>query len=213
MHTTLPQGFPTNDAHEQALAYARANLTIRLNELHAEVKAHSLGVANLCGVLGKLSGWGVSDIKQLQWAGFFHDHGKYLIPTEIIMKKERLTEAEFELVKQHPSLGMRRLVEDFKQTGQKVDQVICLAALQHHEQWDGSGYPNNLEQESIHPASQLVSLADHVEALSADRCYRAKMEFEEIETIIRAGRGRTWSIQVTDLFLDNRQQFYKLLAG
>lgn len=128
--------------------------------------AHSLNVAMLANILGRWLHLGDHDLKTLTVAGMLHDIGKVLIPPEIIKKPGRLTQQEFETIKQHPLKGYQLL----KSKG--VDENICQAALLHHEKCDGSGYPLGLKGDKINNMAKLITIIDIYEAMTANRVYR-----------------------------------------
>lgn len=128
--------------------------------------AHSLNVAMLANILGKWLHMSEQDLKILTVAGMLHDIGKIMIPAEIIKKPTRLTEEEFQLIKQHPVKGYRLL------KSKNLDERICMAALLHHEKCDGSGYPTGMKSENIPDIAKIITIVDIYEAMTADRCYR-----------------------------------------
>lgn len=128
--------------------------------------AHSLNVALLANILGHWLHLSDHDLKTLTVAGMLHDIGKVLIPPEIIKKPGRLTEEEFNIIKQHPQKGYQLL----KSKG--IDENICQAALLHHEKCDGSGYPLGLKGNKINNMAKLITIIDIYEAMTANRVYR-----------------------------------------
>lgn len=128
--------------------------------------AHSLNVAMLANILGRWLDLGEHDLKALTVAGMLHDIGKVLIPAEIIKKPGRLTEEEFNMIKQHPLKGYQLL------KSKKIDENICQAALLHHEKCDGSGYPLGVKGDKINNMAKLITIIDIYEAMTANRVYR-----------------------------------------
>lgn len=128
--------------------------------------AHSLNVAMLANILGRWLKLNEQDLKLLTVAGMLHDIGKVLIPPEIIKKPDRLTDEEFQQIKQHPYKGYQLL------KSKKVDENICQAALLHHEKCDGSGYPLGLKGDKINNMAKLITIIDIYEAMTANRVYR-----------------------------------------
>ena len=99
---------------------------------------HSMNVALICNVIGSWAGFSKDDLNTLMLCGLLHDIGKLKIPTEIIQKPGKLTDEEFDLIRSHPKLGYDIL------RSKNLDDRIKLAALQHHERYDGKGYPRQL---------------------------------------------------------------------
>ena len=95
-----------------------------------------------------------------------HDIGKMLIPNEILTKPGKLTDEEFQTIKEHPMLGYNILKT------QDINYHVCMAALMHHERCDGHGYPSNLTGDKIDSFAKIVAIADVYDALTASRCYR-----------------------------------------
>ena len=127
---------------------------------------HSMNVALICNVIGSWAGFSKDDLNTLMLCGLLHDIGKLKIPTEIIQKPGKLTDEEFDLIRSHPKLGYDIL------RSKNLDDRIKLAALQHHERYDGKGYPNGLKGNEIDLFSGIVAIADVYDAMTADRVYR-----------------------------------------
>lgn len=127
---------------------------------------HSLNVAAICNVFGPWLHMKQEDIEILTLCGLMHDVGKINIPKQIINKPGKLTEEEFMVVRKHPYQGYLLLSE------QKIDKRIPLAALQHHERYDGSGYPLRRKGDQIHPFSMITAIADVFDAMTSKRVYR-----------------------------------------
>lgn len=128
--------------------------------------AHSMSVALICKVFGEWLRMSKEDIRVLKLAGFCHDIGKVKVPKEIICKRGKLTQVEFEIVKKHTEFGY-----DILRT-KKVDERVIMSALMHHEKCDGSGYPNKLKGSQIDEFAKIIAIADAYEAMTANRCYR-----------------------------------------
>lgn len=129
--------------------------------------AHSLNVALIARAIGKWLQLSKDDLDTLTLAGLLHDIGKTQIPDEILNKQGKLTDEEFDLIKSHAKKGHNIL----KNTN--FDKRIKLAALQHHERFDGSGYPRGLEADEIDMFASIVAIADVYDAMTAARSYRA----------------------------------------
>ena len=128
--------------------------------------AHSLNVALLANILGQWLHFSDQDLKALTIAGMVHDIGKVLIPPEIIKKPGKLTEEEYNIIKQHTVKGYQLL------KNKNVEDNIALSALLHHEKCDGSGYPLGLKKERIQDFAKIITIVDIYEAMTANRCYR-----------------------------------------
>lgn len=128
--------------------------------------AHSLNVALLANILGRWLHFDDEELKKITVAGMLHDIGKVLIPKEIIQKPGKLTEEEFQMIKSHPQKGYELL------QSKNVDEDIALAAYQHHEKCDGSGYPQGLTGDKISYTGKVICIVDVYEAMTANRVYR-----------------------------------------
>ena len=139
------------------------------------IYAHSLNVALIARAIGKWLKYSREDLDLLTIAGLLHDIGKTQVPPEVLNKQGKLTDEEFALIKSHPLAGYKIL----KNT--KFDTRIKLAALQHHERFDGSGYPRGLDGDEIDEFASIIALADVYDAMTAARSYRSpKCAFQVI---------------------------------
>lgn len=145
---------------------------------------HSLNVALLSNVIGKLVFPKISeeDLRVLTLAGLLHDIGKMMIADDVLLKKDRLTIAEFNLVKTHVLHGNNILKK------MNLDPRIAEVAMRHHERCDGSGYPGGYKRDQIDPFSKIVAIADTYDAMTSDRTYRSAIcPFEVIHMFEREG--------------------------
>lgn len=139
------------------------------------IYAHSLNVALISRAIGKWLQLSKEDLNTLTLAGLLHDIGKTQIPTEILNKQGKLTDEEFDIIRSHAKAGHKILKDT------NLDLRIKLAALQHHERYDGSGYPRGLESDEIDTFASIVAIADVYDAMTAARSYRApKCAFQVI---------------------------------
>lgn len=127
---------------------------------------HSMNVALISNVIGTWLNLSNNDLETLMIAGMLHDIGKLRIPPEIIQKPSKLTDTEYEIVKNHPQYGYDIL------STKNLNPKIKLVALQHHERYDGKGYPYGLKAKEIDLFSGIVAIADVYDAMTADRVYR-----------------------------------------
>lgn len=130
------------------------------------VYAHCLNVALISRMMGKWLKLDDTERDILTLCGLFHDIGKMSIPDEVLNKPDKYTDEEFALIKQHPLFSYKLLKH------QPIDERIKKAALQHHERWDGSGYPQNIVGDAIEDYAAIVAIADVYDATTAARSYR-----------------------------------------
>lgn len=149
------------------------------------VYAHCLNVALISRMMGK---WLKLDSKErdvLTLCGLFHDIGKISIPDEILNKPDKYTDEEFALIQQHPLFSYKLLKH------QPIDERIKKAALQHHERWDGSGYPQKIEGDAIDDFAAIVAIADVYDATTAARSYRPPLcPFQAISMFEKDGLSK-----------------------
>lgn len=131
--------------------------------------AHSMNVALISNLLATWLRFSEEGIKRATICGLLHDVGKMQIPYSIISKPGQLSDEEFEMIREHPINGYQLLFS------QNMDQYICNAALQHHERYDGSGYPLHLKGTQIDRYARVVAIADVYDAMTAARCYRGPL--------------------------------------
>lgn len=142
-------------------------------------------------------GWPEGEIGLIGMAAPLHDVGKIGIPDSILLKPERLTAEEFEIMKSHTTIGASIL------SGSEVP-LLRLAeeiALTHHERWDGKGYPMGLEGEAIPLAGRVVALVDAYDAMTTDRPYRSALPQELALGILKKSGGGQWDPVLTNVFL------------
>ena len=157
---------------------------------------HCMNVALICNVIGGWLGYQGKDIEDLTLAGLLHDIGKLMIPKEIITKPTKLSVKEYEVVKKHPHIGYE-ILED-----EELEEHIRLAALEHHEKCDGSGYPYGLKREEISEFAKIVAIADVYDAMTADRTYRMGLcPFDVIELFEAQGLQK-YDARILLLFLE-----------
>lgn len=164
---------------------------------------HSLAVSILSISLGKWAEYSENQIFDLAMAGLFHDIGKLKISDDIINKPARLTDGEYEIIKQHSFYGYEMLLE----TGRFSEDVL-LGVLQHHEKMDGSGYPNKLRGDEIHEYAKIVSICDIYHALISRRTYRDKKSPLKVADYIKGESFYSLDPNLTHIFLDNISKFY-----
>jgi len=124
----------------------------------------------------------------------------------VLNKPGKLTDEEFDLIKTHTTLGHQILAKSQR----PILKTAALVALQHHERWDGNGYPQGLAGEDIHIYGRIVAIIDVFDALTSNRCYRPAMSLAEALAVMTEGRGSQFDAELFDLFLTNLDQFVDL---
>jgi len=161
----------------------------------AYTSGHSENVAHISRKLAQVLGLTPEQVEQTYWAGFVHDVGKLLIPTEILNKIEPLTPEEREIIQTHPSKGR----EVLSQSPELRD--IAIVVGHHHERWDGRGYPSGLMGREIPLLSRILAVADAYDAMTSDRAYRKGISSEEARQELRKHAGTQFDPQVVEAFL------------
>lgn len=128
---------------------------------------HSVNVAVLATMIGVEIGYNQQQLDQLAIGALMHDVGKMFVPIPILNKPGRLNNDEFSIIRKHPQYGFNILLERMTMSDESMSVV-----LQHHESYDGSGYPNGLRGDSIAELARIVTIADVYDALTSDRVYK-----------------------------------------
>jgi len=159
-------------------------------------KGHSEAVASYSIEIGEALGLKGKELDDLYWAATMHDIGKIIVPIEILNKEEKLTDAEYKIIKNHSKIGYEIVSKN--DSLKKVSKYI----LHHHERWDGMGYPAGLKGDQIPLLSQIISVADSWHAMTSKRSYKAQLTREEaIEELVR-NKGKQFSSEVIHAFID-----------
>jgi len=152
--------------------------------------------------------YGLSDyeIELIIQASPMHDIGKVAIPDVILNKPERFTAEEFEHMKKHAELGYEML----KSSKRDLLKLAATLAYQHHEKWDGNGYPQGLKGEQIHISGRITAIADVFDALGSARVYKPAWEDEKIFELFRKERGRHFDPELVDIFFEHQDEFLEV---
>ncbi|MGC4087340.1 MAG: response regulator [Polyangiaceae bacterium] len=137
-----------------------------------ETGMHVMRMSHISKLLGTRLGMGDAEAELLLQAAPMHDVGKIGIPDAVLLKPGKLTPDEWEIMKQHTTIGAQ-IIGDHPS---ELMQMARMVALRHHERWDGSGYPNGLRGEAIPLAARVVALADAFDALLSRRPYKSTLE-------------------------------------
>jgi putative two-component system response regulator len=173
---------------------ATANHIVRVS-LYATILARRLGLPD-------------DECELIREASPMHDVGKVGIPDGILLKPGPVTAAEFDVIKQHVSLGHSIL----SRSRQPLLQLAADVAETHHERWDGGGYLQGLRGEEIPLAGRITAIADTFDALVSRRVYKEPIPLESALAVIEEGRGKQFDPQLVDLFLDCRADMAAIVA-
>jgi len=168
-----------------------------------ETGMHVKRVAEYSRLLALLSGMPLHEADVVALASPMHDLGKVGIPDNILHKPGPLTSEERKIMDTHAVLGYDML----KRSKRQVMKNAAIIALEHHEKWDGSGYPYQKSGKDIHLLGRITALADVFDALCSKRCYKEAWNDEQIFNLIRFERGKHFDPELVDLFFNNLEQF------
>lgn len=158
---------------------------------------HVLNVALLSAITGLQLGYKGKRLKYLTLGALLHDLGKLKVPREILNKPGSLTDEEFAIVKQHPLVG-----EEMLQNTRLLTSVMAMVS-EHHERWNGKGYPYGLSGNNIHRDAQIIAVTDVYEALTADRPYRKGLPPYHALEMILAWSGKDFNPQIVQGFRES----------
>ncbi|HCA26667.1 MAG TPA: hypothetical protein DEP05_03335 [Betaproteobacteria bacterium] len=167
-----------------------------------ETGQHVRRVAEYCHLIATGLGLSVEDAETLRIAAPLHDFGKIGIPDSILHKPGKLDAAEWEIMQSHAALGHEML----GRSKREILQAAAMLAGQHHEKWDGNGYPSGLKAEEIHLYGRIGAVADVFDALGSRRSYKEPWPLEKIVELLREQRGVQFDPAIVDWVLGNLDQ-------
>jgi putative nucleotidyltransferase with HDIG domain len=197
-------------ADHLAVAFTNFNLIGELKELNmgtlyalartVDAKSswtagHSARVTHVAGEIAKAMGMNQKDQDNITRAGLLHDIGKISTPLSILDKNGKLSEEEYDQIKRHPSIGARIL------SPIRAYSDLIPIVEQHHECYDGKGYPHGLSNEQIHPLARILAVADTFDAMVSDRPYRKGLSLDRALEIITAEAGHQFDPHVVTAFI------------
>lgn len=159
-------------------------------------KGHSIRVAYYAEALARKIGWSEDDVQNIHYVALLHDIGKIGVPDSVLNKPFKLTNVEFELIKNHTVMG-GEILKDIKMFP-KVD----IGAKYHHERYDGKGYPNGLKGEEIPLVARIIGIVDSYDAMASNRVYRKRLQDEIVKEELIRGRGTQFDPYLVDQFME-----------
>ena len=166
---------------------------------------HIARMSHICAILAGGLKLPPAEVEIIRAASPMHDVGKIGIPDAILLKPGKLTPEEWEVMKQHASIGARIL----SGSNSEVLHAGEIIALSHHEKWDGSGYPHGWVGEEIPLWGRICAVADVYDAITSERPYKKALSHERALQIMVEERGRHFDPKLLDLFLDNLEEIIK----
>ena len=155
-------------------------------------------------LLAQLYGLDEEESDLVLYAAPLHDIGKVGIPDKILLKPGRFEPEEFEEMKKHSEIGAKILEGAEKFPVINAGKII---AMQHHEKYNGSGYPNGIKGQDIHLYARIITIADVFDALSSKRCYKEAMSLEKVLEIMKKDTGSHFDPELMELFFNNLDKF------
>ena len=159
-------------------------------------KGHSTRVSYYTQKIAEKMGLHETEVKNLGYIALMHDCGKIGIPDNILTKPARLTDEEFEIMQGHTTYGGKALEEFTSMDG------IVEGALYHHERYDGKGYPKKLKGENIPLYARIIGVADALDAMNSDRCYRPHLKPEVIKQELKKNSGSQFDPDIVECALE-----------
>src|SRR5207237_4226151 len=169
-------------------------LTAALETRDAETHGHSERVVTFSLRLGREYGLSESEMKALEFGSLLHDIGKIGVPDAILRKPAKLTDEEWVRMREHPRHGQQIL------RGIKFLEGAARVVAQHHEKWDGSGYPLGLKMEGIDVCARIFSVADAFDAITSDRVYREARSYEAAARELNKWSNQQFDPKVVEAF-------------
>jgi putative two-component system response regulator len=188
-------------------------LTMTAEYKDKDTAHHIKRIGSISKYISEMLGMDEAFCQDIEYASAMHDIGKIGIPDAILIKRGALTEDEYNVIKQHTVMGANLLNIN---TSNNVLILGKEVALNHHEKWDGSGYPAGLKANEIPIAARIVMLADHYDALRSNRPYRNGFTHEETVEIILNGDGRTlpthFDPKLLEIFIEHQSMFDSMFS-
>jgi putative two-component system response regulator len=209
MQAKITDGIREIEALNQEIIDTQQELIYTMGQI-CETRSHETGqhvkrVAEYSHLLAKL--YGYEDTELIKQAASMHDIGKVAIPDSILNKPGALTAEEWSVMKTHSHLGFQMLSLSQHVPQRPLFQLAATIALEHHEKWDGTGYPYGLKGEKISVPGRITAVADVFDALGAMRCYKPARSLDEILDIFQQQKGKHFDPDMIMLFFDHLDEF------
>lgn len=171
-----------------------------------ETGFHVKRVSKYCELLAEKYGLSKREIILLTYATPIHDIGKIAISDNILLKPGKLTTDEFNMVKTHTTIGYNLL----RGSQREILKAAAIVAHEHHERYDGKGYPKGLKEEEIHIYGRIAAIADVFDALGSPRVYKKPWIINDILKYFKEERGKHFDPQLVDILFDNLDGFMEI---
>jgi len=193
----LVQKFNTSEVKSQNhLLEMVTSLTGAIDAKDPYTKGHSTAVSRYSEALARAINLPENEVQRIALGAQLHDVGKIGIPENVLRKTDKLTDEEWEIMKQHPTIGAEKVLAPNPGLRDLIPMVKY-----HHEKLDGTGYPSGLKGDEIPLEARIISIADVFHALVSDRPYRKGMPLEKACAILKEGAGKYWDSDLVRHFL------------
>jgi PAS domain S-box-containing protein len=171
-----------------------------------ETGNHVKRVAAYSELFAKYYGLDKQEIGMLKEASPMHDIGKVAIADNILNKPDKLDKEEYNIMQTHTTKGYNML----KLSDRPLLRTAAIVAYEHHEKWDGSGYPRGLSGTNIHIYGRITAIADVFDALGSDRCYKVAWRDEDIFALLKEQKAKHFDPKLVDIFFDHIDEFLSI---
>lgn len=189
------QNIQNNELEKERLACVEI-LRRTVEAKDSYTRGHSDRVSKYSSLIGRKLGLYEEDIELLKIGGLFHDIGKIGIPDNILLKSEKLTDNEYNEIKNHPLIGAH-ILENSNIFENIIPIVLC-----HHEKYDGTGYPQKLKGKNIPFLARIVAIADSYDAMTSKRAYRSALPIDIVKLELKKYSGTQFDPKIVAAFLD-----------
>jgi len=173
-----------------------ASLAGAIDAKDTYTRGHSQSVCMYTEALARAVNLPPSEVERIKLGALLHDVGKIGISEAILRKQTALSDQEWEIMKQHPRIGVEKVIKPIASIRDLIPIII-----HHHERWDGNGYPDKLAGENIPIGARIVAIADAFHALISDRPYRKGLDLYKAIEVLRAGAGIQWDKELIRKFI------------
>ena len=164
--------------------------------LHSDYTyGHSVHVSIIAVKIGLEMGYNQLKLSELAVGALFHDIGMTKVPWDILDKASNLTQDELKIVRTHPEAGYNMLRQN-----QGISTVSAHVAYQHHERFNGAGYPRGMTGEAIHEFARIVAIADVYDSMTTEKIYRRAISSKEALNVIKDKRGVDFDPRIVEIF-------------
>ena len=159
-------------------------------------KGHSIRVAYYSEALARKIGWSEEEVQNIHYIALLHDIGKIGVPDSVLNKPFKLTNVEFELIKNHTVMGAE-ILKDIK-----MFPNVSVGAKFHHERFDGRGYPSGLKGDEIPLVARIIGIVNYYDAMTSNRVYRKRLQDEMVKQELLRGKGTQFDPYLVDQFME-----------